>query len=99
MLKKLSLLIVLVLLLAGTAHAQTPEPPQVQHTDPFWQVAYWNNMTLSGEPVVTASDQNLNHDWGGGSPRAGVNADRFSAAARPAPASTPTASRRGGGAT
>ncbi len=83
MLRKLSLSIVLFLLLtglpAGTAYAQTPEPPQVEHTDPFWQVAYWNNMTLSGAPVVTGSDQNLNHDWGSGAPRGGVNADRFSA--------------------
>jgi len=79
MLKKLSFPIVLVLLLAGTAHAQTPEPPHVEHTDPFWQVAYWNNVTLSGAPAVQGSDQNLNHDWGSGAPRAGVNADRFSA--------------------
>jgi len=57
MLKKLSFPIVLVLLLAGTAHAQTPEPPHVEHTDPFWQVAYWNNVTLGtiNRPVRTAA--------------------------------------------
>jgi len=85
MLRKFSFPIVLwmlfihVLLLAGTAHAQTPEPPQAKHTDPFWQVAYWNNVALSGEPVITGTEQNLDHGWGSGAPRAGVNADRFSA--------------------
>jgi len=68
-----------VILLASTVHAQEPWPPQPRHTDPFWQVAYWNNTTLSGEPVITGTDQNLDHDWGNGAPRGGVNADRFSA--------------------
>lgn len=79
MFRKLGLSIIFVFLLAGTAHAQTPEPPQPQHTDPFWQVTYWNNTTLSGDPVVQGSDQHLSWNWGGGAPRGGVNADRFSA--------------------
>jgi len=53
---------VLVFPLLGTVYAQTPDPPQPQHTDPFWQVAYWNNMTLSGDPVVQGSDQHLSWD-------------------------------------
>ena len=70
----------IVLLSVGTAYAQTPEPPPwPQHSDPFWQVAYWNNTTLSGDPVVRGSDQHLAWDWGSGAPRGGVNADRFSA--------------------
>jgi hypothetical protein len=79
--KRLCLLIsfILVFLLVGTAHAQTPEPPQPRHTDPFWQVAYWNNMTLSGDPVAQGTDQHLFWDWGSGAPRGGVNADHFSA--------------------
>jgi hypothetical protein len=60
------------------AHAQPPGP-RVQHSDPFWQVAYWNNTTLSGHPAVQTTDQSLNHDWGTGAPLGGVNADRFSA--------------------
>ena len=81
MFKKFRFLISLafVLLLASTAHAQGPWPPQPQHSDPFWQVAYWNNTTLSDEPVVTDTDQNLDHDWGSGSPHTSVNADHFSA--------------------
>ena len=79
--KRLCLLIsfALVLLSVGIAYAQEPWPPEPRHTDPFWQVAYWNNMTLSGAPVVQGSDQHLAWDWGGGSPRGGVNADHFSA--------------------
>jgi hypothetical protein len=50
----------------------------VQHTAPFWQAAYWNNMTLSGEPAATGADEALNHDWGSGAPHDGVNPDRFS---------------------
>jgi hypothetical protein len=79
--RPLTLLIgaILAFLLAGTAHAQTPRPPRVQHSDPFWRVTYWNNTTLSGTPVIVATDLNLNHDWGSGSPPGGVNGDRFSA--------------------
>jgi hypothetical protein len=79
--RQLCLLIgfVLVFLPVGTVYAQTPDPPYPQHTDPFWQVAYWNNMTLSGDPVVQGSDQHLAWDWGSGSPLGGVNADHFSA--------------------
>jgi len=69
----------LVLLSVGIAHAQEPWPPEPRLTDPFWQVAYWNNMALSGDPVVQGSDQHLSWDWGSGAPRGGVNADRFSA--------------------
>jgi hypothetical protein len=33
------------LLLTGPANAQ---PPGLEHSDPYWQVYYWNNMFLSG---------------------------------------------------
>ena len=69
----------LVFLLVGTAHAQDPWPPELKHTDPFWQVSYWNNTTLSGDPVVQSTDATMAWDWGSGAPRDGVNADRFSA--------------------
>ncbi|HEY5810942.1 MAG TPA: PA14 domain-containing protein, partial [Povalibacter sp.] len=39
---------------------------------------YFNNTTLSGEPVVTAT-QAIDFDWGSGSPAAGINVDLFSA--------------------
>jgi hypothetical protein len=77
MYKKLSLLItfLLVFIFAGTALAQGPGPT---HTDPAWQVSYWNNKSLSGTPVVQTSEGDLNWDWGQGAP-ANVPADGFSA--------------------
>jgi hypothetical protein len=78
MLKRIGLAVglLLALIMSGVATAQEITP---RHTDPFWQVSYWNNTTLSGPPVVSTSDTNLNHDWGFGSPNAQVNADYFSA--------------------
>jgi hypothetical protein len=67
---------VAMLALPSTALAQGIAP---QHTDPAWEASYWNNMTLSGLPVLQRSDPNLDFDWGSGSPAAGVNADGFSA--------------------
>jgi hypothetical protein len=68
-----------VFVLASTVYAQEPWPPQPQDSDPFWRVSYWNNTTLSGDPVVQTTEENLDWDWGVGSPHANVNADRFSA--------------------
>jgi hypothetical protein len=45
---------------------------------PF-QANYYNNMTLSGTPVLTRLDTNVNFDWGIGSPDPKVSADHFSA--------------------
>lgn len=43
-----------------------------------WLASYWNNITLSGAPVLTRSDVDVNFDWGLGSPAPEVNADNFS---------------------
>ena len=40
--------LVLVVLLSGTVYAQGPD---TQHSDPNWQISYWNNMSLSGPPI------------------------------------------------
>jgi len=69
--------LVLALLLVSPVFAQGPVEPQ--HSDPFWQVAYWNNMTLSGDPVVQDTNTHLDWDWGNGSPHPSVNVDQFSA--------------------
>jgi len=66
-----------VLVLTGTAQAQGPVGPL--HSDVAWQAAYWNNMTLSGPPVLQRSEANLDYDWGTGSPDPSVNPDGFSA--------------------
>jgi len=68
--------LVMVLALTGMVYAQGPGP---LGSDPFWQVSFWNNTTLSGAPVVQGTDAEINFDWGTGAPRPGVNADNFSA--------------------
>jgi glucose/arabinose dehydrogenase len=40
---------------------------------------YFNNMTLSGQPVLTRCEDTINNDWGTGSPAPEVNPDSFSA--------------------
>jgi glucose/arabinose dehydrogenase len=44
-----------------------------------FRARYYNNMTLSGTPVVDQCEAAINHDWGTSSPASGVNADGFSA--------------------
>lgn len=40
---------------------------------------YYNNMTLSGNPVLVRTDSRINFDWGSGSPDASLPAYNFSA--------------------
>lgn len=47
--------------------------------DSVWQAKYWNNRTLSGDPVITRSENNLDHDWGSNAPDAQLDRDQFSA--------------------
>jgi photosystem II stability/assembly factor-like uncharacterized protein len=44
-----------------------------------WKGEYWNNRTLSGNPVLCRDDGSVNFDWGNGSPGSGVPSDNFSA--------------------
>lgn len=45
-----------------------------------WRGEYFNNTSSSGSPVLVRDDQQVNFDWGYGSPAPGiVNADNFSA--------------------
>ena len=44
-----------------------------------FEAKYFNNMTLTGTPVVDRCEAAINNDWGTGSPAPGVNADGFSA--------------------
>jgi len=73
----LTLAVVWLLTWATTALAFGPVYPH--DSDPVWKAAYWNNMTLSGAPVLERDETNLDYDWGSGSPASGVNADGFSA--------------------
>ncbi|MFZ2517480.1 MAG: PKD domain-containing protein, partial [Anaerolineae bacterium] len=54
----------------------TPTPTPVPGT--VWRGQYYNNETLSGSPVLTRDDTNIDFDWAYNSPAAGINADHFS---------------------
>ncbi|HSM58565.1 MAG TPA: PA14 domain-containing protein [Candidatus Sulfomarinibacteraceae bacterium] len=72
----LALLVLAFVLLAaggGLALAQDGSSRAV------WQAAYWNNVQLSGEPVLTRTETALDHNWGLDAPAEGVSRDRFSA--------------------
>lgn len=66
------LLVVLIAIFALTTAATS------LYADSSWEARYWNNQTLSGDPVVRRAESELNHDWGDGSPT-NVNKDSFSA--------------------
>ncbi|MCB9004724.1 MAG: SH3 domain-containing protein [Ardenticatenaceae bacterium] len=51
----------------------------IQVNSGTWKGEYFNNATLSGNPVLTRDDTQINFDWGSGSPATGINADNFSA--------------------
>ncbi len=44
-----------------------------------YQAEYFNNLTLTGTPVLTRSETDINNDWGSGGPGSGINVDNFSA--------------------
>lgn len=47
--------------------------------DDSWRARFWNNRTLSGDPVFTRHESTIDEDWGDGSPAPEVNVDNFSA--------------------
>ncbi len=53
----------------------TTVPPVVTGT---WLATYYNNRDLSGTPVAILTEASPSHNWGGGAPLAGINADNFS---------------------
>jgi hypothetical protein len=65
-----------LLLTFGTALAGTSLP---QHNNAYWQVAFWDNANLIGEPVLTAAHKSIAWDWGTGSPDAAIPKNHFSA--------------------
>lgn len=81
--KRIAIILTLVmvwLVPAGMAQAQNPVPGplRLNDSDPFWRAWYYNNTTLSGNPVLYREEANITYDWGVGSPDASVPADRFS---------------------
>lgn len=68
----LAFLVLAFLLLAARTHRSEAQGNA-------WQATYWNNRFLAGTPVLQRPENDLNHDWGAGSPHPLVNADEFSA--------------------
>ncbi|MFW5692020.1 MAG: PA14 domain-containing protein, partial [Chloroflexota bacterium] len=54
------------------------QPVQAQG-DATWQVQYFDNLYFLGNPVLTETRDEVNLDWGTGSPGSGVPADNFTA--------------------
>lgn len=77
-LQKIVLIMIFLFLTVAPASAQDGEPT-IQSTDAFWEAAYWNNVTLSGEPALRRTESNLEFDWGRGSPAGGIADNNFSA--------------------
>jgi hypothetical protein len=67
----LTLLISVILTLAGA------EP--LYAADAEWRARYWNNTSLSGDPVLVRNESTLDHEWGDDAPHISVNTDNFSA--------------------
>jgi hypothetical protein len=65
--------------LLWSSTAVRAQGPETQHADPYWQAAYWNNMSLAGVPVLEETAEYLAFDWGYGSPHPSVSSDQFSA--------------------
>jgi hypothetical protein len=65
----------------GDGEAEAPGTAPPPSTEPKTGTglagAYFNNLTLSGTPVLQRTEA-VNFGWAGGSPGPGVNADRFS---------------------
>ena len=55
-----------------------PAPPPPPPPDPF-AAEYFANTTLSGDPVLTRTDDAIDFDWGDGAPNFVLPFDRFSA--------------------
>lgn len=77
--RKLFILATLIVLLLGASTIYAQNGPTPQHSDPTWQVSYWNNKTLAGDPLLQSTEANLDWNWGTGSPHASIPADGFSA--------------------
>lgn len=56
----------------------TPTPTDIPQDTP-WDAEYFGNPNLAGEPVLVRKDEELNFDWGTGSPGDPVPVDLFSA--------------------
>ncbi len=71
-------IVALALLLGGAPLAAGPTPAHAQ-TGVTWSAEYFDNIYLSGDPVVERRESGNQFYWGAGSPAPGVPEDQFSA--------------------
>jgi hypothetical protein len=62
------------IVVGAPAPTATPVPPVVTN----WRGEYYGNRNLSGNPVLARDDVELNFNWGGAAPAAGLPTDGFS---------------------
>ncbi len=74
--KKRVILLIALLSLIFTTGSVLARPLQQDST---WTASYWNNINFAGDAVVVRPESTISHNWGTGSPAAGIDADRFSA--------------------
>lgn len=61
------------------AESDAPAPPPPPPTGEAFRAEFFDNTTLSGQPVLVRNDASLAFDWGIGSPGSAVSPDHFSA--------------------
>jgi glucose/arabinose dehydrogenase/PKD repeat protein len=71
---------------AGTAFAKLDWQAALDQPDASWSASYWNTPGTgtaptipAGPPALTRAEPRIDHDWAGGSPGDGVDADHFAA--------------------
>ena len=68
-----------VLLLALLSPLAAVARTEMQQADLTWTATYWDNVNLSGTPVLTREERDVVHAWGTGSPAVQVPVNHFSA--------------------
>lgn len=79
MIRKMVLALIFVLLFVSVRTTNAFQGPGPQHSSRAWEVSYWNNKTLSGEPNLKDVHDEIDWDWGTGSPNVSIQTDGFSA--------------------
>jgi uncharacterized protein YraI len=72
----LKLMIIALILLPMMALSSAASP---LYASSGWEAKYWNNLSLSGDPVLVRQESDLNHVWSHGTPNNLIDKDKFSA--------------------
>lgn len=74
--KKSTGIILLFLLVLAAFPLASHAAPSQQQTN--WRAEYYDNASLSGQPIISRIEANISQDWGAGSPALDIPSDRFS---------------------